>query len=389
MANKQNMSEVTVYEQFTDMGLKNGLLRGIYGYGFEEPSEIQSISIVPMKEKKDIIAQAQSGKGKTGAFVIGALQVIDENINCCQCIIMSNTHELANQTFNVISSIGSYMKIKPVLCIGGVKLLDNKEQLQKGGQFMIGTPGRIIDIITNRQYVDAKKIKLLILDEADELLTGDFRQRMQELISHLPENLQICLFSATFTDEILSLTQCFMNDPVKILVNKEELSLAGIKQFMILMNDDRAKLSTLYDLYKTLNVSQTMIYVNTKERANWLQKKLSEDNYVVAIIHSEMEHSQRSDILKRFKEGGFRILISTDILARGIDVQQVAIVINYDIPINFENYLHRIGRSGRYGKKGLAINFVLQKDSQKIKDIENYYSIKIEHMPSDINEYIR
>lgn len=376
------------YNQFSDMNLKMNLLRGIHSYGFEEPSSIQGLAIVPMTEKRDVIAQAQSGKGKTGAFTIGSLQIINEQIKECQCIIISNTHELANQTSNVISHLGSYLGIKPTLCIGGISLKENKEKLDNGSQIMVGTPGRICDIIINRNYIDTRKIKLLVLDEADELLMGDFRKNMQELVAHLPNSLQICLFSATFTDEILSLASLFMRNPVKILVKKEELTLEGIAQFQIIMKNDSIKIITLCDLYHKISMSQTMIYVNTKDRANWLQKRLSEDNFIVAIIHSEMTTQQRSEILEKFKMGGYRILISTDLLARGIDVQQVGIVINYDIPNNFENYLHRIGRSGRYGKRGLAINFVLEKELSKITEIENHFGIKITEMPANINEYI-
>jgi len=179
-----------------------------------------------------------------------------------------------------------------------------------------------------------------------------------------------------------------MQDPVKILVKKEELTLAGIKQFMIHMDDERSKLTTLFDLYRTLTINKTMIYANTKDRANWLYNELIKNNFTVAVIHSEMDSNRRAEIIERFRNGAYRISVSTDLLARGIDVQQVSIIINYDVPMNYENYLHRIGRSGRYGRRGLAINFVSPKELHRIKSIEEHYNIIIEVMPQDISEYI-
>ena len=383
----EKIHSVEVYENFEEMKLKDNLLRGIYSYGFESPSKIQSIAINPMMSGKDIIAQSQSGTGKTGAFVISTLQLIDDKLKGAQALIAVPTRELAFQVYDVCKNLGQYLNIKPVLCVGGLKIQDSKTDLEEGSIIVIGTPGRIIDMI-DRKYLSPKLIKLLILDEADEMLSISFLNQIKNIIKYLPKKSQICLFSATMPKEIVELTDQFMNDPQIILIKPEQLSVEGIKQFYINVQYDNWKFDTFCDLYDMISISQSIVYVNTKNKAEGLREKLYDKNFTVSIIHSDMKSEERAAIMTKFRNGGTRILISTDLLSRGIDVQQVSIVINYDLPNNRECYIHRIGRSGRFGRKGVAINFATKRDMWKIHELQSYYSTQINEMPTNINEFL-
>jgi len=378
--------KVEAYNNFEDLGLKDNLLRGIFSNGFEKPSVIQQRAIKPLIEKVDVIAQSQSGTGKTGTFAIGSLQRLDETNKNCQVIIIVNTRELADQINNVINKLSSYMDVKTALCVGGSSVIENKISLEEA-QIVVGTPGRIIDLIDHRKYLNTENVELLILDEADELLSTGFLDQLKTLINCIPSSTQICLFSATLTEKCLELTHLFMNDPVKILIKKNQLTLEGIKQFYINVDREQWKLDTLIDLYGLINTSQSLIYVNRKAKAKWLSSKLLEEDFTVSVIHSDLQQNERTEIMKQFRNGTSRVLISTDLLARGIDVQQVSVVINFDVPTDKENYIHRIGRSGRFGRKGVAINFVSSNDYSQLKDIENYYQTFIEEMPQDIANY--
>ena len=223
------MSEIESIGQFDNMNLKENLLRGIYGYGFEKPSTIQQKAIVPLINGKDLIAQAQSGSGKTGAFCIGALEKIDTNINNVQIIILSHTKELAQQTFNVFNNLGEFMNIKSSLLIGGINIDESKKILKKGVHAIIGTPGRVLHMLNDKCF-NINKMKLLIIDEADELLSIGFEEQLRNIIEILDNNIQIGLFSATLSEKCLLLTKYFMNEPLNIFVKKDELTLEGINQ---------------------------------------------------------------------------------------------------------------------------------------------------------------
>jgi translation initiation factor 4A len=386
MKQEDMSATLKAYSSFDEMSLKEQLLRGIYAFGFEKPSVIQSKAIAQITSGKEIIAQAQSGTGKTGTFVISMLQRIDETLNENQAIILAPTHELASQIKEIIVSLGSFLNINVALCIGKIKIWENKEHLNSS-HIVVGTPGRVFDMI-ERKYLDPTHIKLLIMDEADEMLSRGFKDQVRDIIEKLPTTVQICLFSATITAETLKITKSFMTDPVKILVPREQLSLDGIKQFHISLEEEEHKFDTLCDLYEALTISQSIVYVNTKNKVEWLRQHLEERSFSVSTIHSDMTSTERFVIIREFRKGASRILISTDLLARGIDIQQVSIVINYDVPSNVDNYLHRIGRSGRFGRKGVAINFVTGRDQRKITEIENHYNTSIEEMPADISTFL-
>lgn len=383
----ENTNSIEIVDSFDDMGLKENLLRGIYSHGFEKPSMIQSKAVVPISSGRDVLAQSQSGTGKTGAFVIGALQRIDDTKDGCQAMVVTPTRELAEQILDVCTSISQYVNVKPVLCVGGSNIYDAKKSIESGCTVVIGTPGRIIDMI-ERRFLSTENIKLMIMDEADEMLSNSFLQQIKIIIQNIPTTSQICLFSATLPVEVVDLTKKFMDNPQHILVKKEQLTLEGIKQFYIDVDNEKWKLDTFCDLYNIMSISQSMIYVNTKRKAESLQNLLKDRNFTVSVIHSNMSNSERSAIMKEFRNGGTRILISTDLLSRGIDIQQVSIVINYDLPNNKECYIHRIGRSGRFGRKGVAINFATSRDTWKLDELQEFYQTKIEPMPSNIAELI-
>ena len=376
-----NETDVGIYESFEDMGLKDNILRGIYSYGFEKPSEIQKRGIVKMIEGRDIIAQAQSGTGKTATFTIGMLESLNLELNNNQILIMSHTRELSHQIYNVISNISKYMKININLSMGGISIRENIDSLKKKPHIIIGTPGRVLDMIQNK-YINVDTLKMLILDEADELLSHIFITQIYDIFQYLPPKIQVCLFSATMNDSFFSITKKFMRDPVKILVKTEELTLEGIKQFYIDIERNDYKYETLCDIYSNISISQSIIYCNSIKMVDIISNKLNNDNFSVACIHGNMNQQERNQVVKEFRDGKSRVLISTDLLSRGIDIQQISIVINYDIPKNIESYIHRIGRSGRYGRKGVAVNFVTNNDREQLSYIEQYYNTDIPELPN-------
>jgi len=373
--------EVEIYDNFEDMGLTDTVLRGVYSYGFETPSEIQKRGIVQMMEGRDIIAQAQSGTGKTATFTIGMLESLDIERNTNQVLILSHTRELSQQIYNVIKNISKYMKLNINLSVGGVSMGENIESLRKNPHIIIGTPGRVLDMI-HKKFIHVNLLKMLILDEADELLSHIFITQIYDIFQNLPPNIQVCLFSATMNESFFSITKKFMRDPVKILVKTEELTLEGIKQFHIDIEKNEFKYDTLCDIYANISISQSIIYCNSIKIVDIISNKLNNDNFSVACIHGNMNQQERNQVVKDFRDGKSRVLISTDLLSRGIDIQQISIVINYDVPKNIDNYIHRIGRSGRYGRKGVAINFVTNNDREQLRSIEQYYNTEIPELPN-------
>ena len=372
---------------FDELELNENLLRGIYSYGFENPSPIQGKAIPVMNTKKDLIAQAQSGTGKTGAFSIGLLNNIDPNVNSIQALVINPTHELANQNYNVITSLSNYMNINVLSVVGGTSVKKCQEDINKLPHVIVGTPGRILDMI-NKGNLITKDIKILIFDEADEILSYGFKDSIYNIIQFIPKETQICIFSATMPNEVLDLTEKFMINPERILVQKENLTLDGIIQFYINVKHNDWKFETLIDIYDTINVSQCIIYINSKNKLMEICNLLKQRGFPVDCIHGDLSGDLRKSIMDNFKSGKLRMLLSTDLLSRGIDIQQLSLVINYDLPREKETYIHRIGRSGRYGRKGVSINFVTDRDIDYQNDIQKFYDTKIEEMPQNINDFL-
>ncbi|TKR86906.1 hypothetical protein L596_011405 [Steinernema carpocapsae] len=383
----ETSEDVEVIPTFDRMGLSENLLRGIYSYGFEKPSAIQQRAIKAIIKGRDVIAQAQSGTGKTATFSIGVLQSLDVQTRETQALVLSPTRELAVQIQRVILALGDYMNVQCHACIGGTNVGEDIRKLDFGQHVVSGTPGRVFDMI-RRRNLRTRSIKLLVLDEADEMLNKGFKEQLYDIYRYLPPGAQVVLLSATLPHEILEMTSKFMTDPIRILVKRDELTLEGIKQFFVSVDKEEWKFDTLCDLYDTLTITQAVLFCNTRRKVEWLAEKLKEANFTVCAMHGDMDQKERDEIMKEFRAGSSRVLISTDVWARGLDVPQVSLVINYDLPNNRELYIHRIGRSGRFGRKGVAINFVKTDDVRILRDIEQYYSTQIDEMPMNVADLI-
>jgi superfamily II DNA/RNA helicase len=394
IVNEENNTDITTegdsydpsyeIENWDDLNISNDLLRGIYAYGFEKPSPIQCKSIVPIIKGKDIIAQAQSGTGKTAAFSIGALSIVNLSENTTQILVLSPTRELTIQTAKVMSSLGQMMNgLKTQVLVGGSSIDEDASMLKNNIPHVIaGCPGRVYDMI-RRGNIVAKNIKLVILDEADEMLSSGFKEQIYNIFQTFNKNIQVALFSATLPEYINNITAKFMRDPVKVYVKVERLTLEGISQYYVAVEDDKQKYATLKDLYAIISVSQCIIYCNSVKRVADLYEAMVEDGFPVCCIHSNMDKTARDNSFTEFRTGKHRVLISSNVTARGIDIQQVSVVINFDVPKCVHTYLHRIGRSGRWGRKGVGINFITRRDLSKIKELEKYYSTQINELPAN------
>jgi len=384
---ESNYDKVT--DNFDDMNLREELLRGIYAYGFEKPSAIQQRAIVPCIAGHDVIAQAQSGTGKTATFAISVLESVDIQTKPikCQSLILAPTRELAQQIQKVVIALGDYMGVQCHACIGGTNVRADINSLEAGQHVVVGTPGRVFDMI-NRRALDPRDIKTFVLDEADEMLSRGFKDQIYDVFRFMSNKIQVILLSATMPSDVLEVTEKFMREPIRILVKKEQLTLDGIKQFYIGVEKEDWKLDTLSDLYEHLTITQAVIFCNTRRKVDWLTEKMHKRDFTVSAMHGDMDQKERDVIMREFRSGSSRVLITTDLLARGIDVQQVSLVINYDLPTNRENYIHRIGRGGRFGRKGVAINFVTEDDRRNLKDIEQFYNTQVDEMPMNVADLI-
>lgn len=393
-------------ESFEEMGLRPEIFRGILSYGFERPSVIQQRAIPAfIKHNRDIIAQAQSGTGKTATFSVALLQKIDEEDNYLQGLILAPTRELATQIHSVISSIGQFTKIRVSLVSGGGNVRECVDELHKERPHVIvATPGRICHLLRDR-YINTRHLSYFIMDEADQMLSSDFQEQVRDIVEQLPNNAehqtQIGLYSATMSPEMDAVAKRFMRNPIEIRVAREMLTLEGIRQYVVQLEDERHKIATLMDLYSSISIYQMMIYCNSKRGVEFLSRELRHERVPCEAIHGQMQTHERNDVMQRFRSGDLRVLITTDLLCRGIDVQQVSLVINYDFPREIESYLHRIGRGGRFGRKGFAINFVVNRsrdaydrrdsrrgrdnnDMQNFKHVVEYYETQIDPLPEDL-----
>lgn len=388
----------------TDADVIEKLFDGIEDHGFYKPTLIQTRIISPFFQGRDIVAQSQSGTGKTGAFTIGCLSRINPAKKYPQAVVISNTKDLAEQTFQTFKSISNRMGIDICLTIGG-DYMSVRENIKcaKKSHVIVGTPGRIENII-NKKALDTRKVRILIMDEADALLNEDFEETIESIAKSLLKKnrtLQTCIFSATYTEKTLELAELFLRkNPFKIEVKREELNLKEIEQFIVSLEKEDYKIETLKDLYSRLCISQSIIFVRTRHKANIVYNTMRADGHSIGVLHGSMKCGERMDTMRDFRKCKTRILIATNVLARGIDVQNIGVIINYDVPDDVNVYLHRIGRSGRYGTKGVAINFMVINqeprgefltDEQKMEKIQKYFKIQIEDLPQPeaINNILR
>ena len=378
------MTELDDWDGLISYKCDMNLLRGIYAYGFEEPSSIQKKAIIPILEGKDIIAQAQSGTGKTGAFTIGTLAKINTSEMTTQAIIISPTRELSKQIYSVINELGKMITgLNSTLLVGGQAIDEDITNLKSIPHVIVGCPGRINDMIRRRK-INISNTKIIVLDEADEMLSRGFKDQIYNIFQKCDEeSVQIALFSATLSQELMALSQSLLRDPIRILMRSEQLTLDGINQKYVLLETDDDKYETLKRLYSNFSSSQCIIYCNNVKRVIDLYNIMSEEGFPVCCLHSDQDQTVRTKYYDDFKSGRYRVLISTNITARGIDIQQVSTVINYDIPKDEHTYLHRIGRSGRWGRKGMAINFILSKDIRRLRTIEGFYKTEISELKDE------
>lgn len=373
---------------FESLSLKEGLLKGVYIYGFKTPSTIQVDGITAINSGTDCIIQSQSGTGKTTIFILGVLNNLVEN-DKCQAIIISPTRELSKQIYTFAREISQFTNYKIALCVGGTSIHDNKTSL-KNANVIIGTLGRINHMVNERK-ISLGNIKILVLDEADELLEDGLSEELSNICSNIPPKSQKCFISATISKNVLGITNELMTDPQKILLKKEEIVVELISQYYYDIEKEEDKLDLLLDLYNLINSSQAIIFCNTIRKVEWITEKMEEENFSITSIHGDMTSKERNQIVKDFRDGKTRILITTDLLSRGIDINQVNLVINYDLPLNKSTYIHRIGRCGRFGKQGVAISFVKMNDHKDLRSfnkMKKYYNMNIDELTDDVFENI-
>ena len=378
-------TDIVEFDNWEDLNIEPNLLRGIFSYGYEKPSPIQKKAIPSLIASRDIIAQAQSGTGKTATFTIGGLSQVNTAENATQMIVLAPTHELCNQIANVIKGIGSMLpNLRVQILIGGTSVEDDIQNLKHNvPHIIVGCTGRVYDMI-RRNYINTKKIKLVVLDEADEMLSAGFKEQVYNIFNYFTTKIQIALFSATMPDYIFAVAKKFMKNPIQITVKAEQLTLEGIAQYYVAVEDDRQKYMTLKDLYGFLSVSQCIIYANSVKRVADLYDAMVEDGFPVCRIHSGMDKADRDKAFCDFRSGVYRVLISSNVTARGIDIQQVSVVINFDVSKCVHTYLHRIGRGGRWGRKGVGINLITRRDIPKMREIDEFYGTEIKEIPANV-----
>ena len=371
-------------------GLKEDLLCGIYSCGFDFPSKIQGLAIPQIIKGKEILAQSHSGTGKTGAFAISALELIDETANDLQVLCISPTHELSQQSLIVFKKLASHMpNVRLSFTVGRTDRNQNLKELghnnkENTAQISVCTPGRLLDLLSSNARLFSS-VKVVIIDECDELLDGTFKEGIKNIIEKLPSGIQICLFSATLNKDVVEIANALLKDPIKILIKQEKMSLKNIKQTYVKVDNEEQKLMVMKDMLSTLPIEQFIVYVNSKKKSIWLKEMLENEQITVLTINGSQNKIERSDVLREFKDGKAKCLIATDLLSRGIDIQQLSLVINFDIPRadNLPCYIHRIGRSGRYDRAGFAISIVTENEMHVISKLSLTYNCSIEPLQED------
>lgn len=372
-------------QEFDELGLNENLLRGIRSYGFERPAALQQCAIRPLIDGRDVFAMSQSGTGKTATYVIGSLQRMDCNMPSTQILVLAPTRELACPIQKVAIALGDYLRLTSHACVN--RTLENATKLREKPHFVVGTPG-ILGEMVSKQVLSLDALKMFILDEVDEMMSRGFKGLIYDTMEILPPEVQLSVFSATMPADVLEAIKRFLKKPVRLTIKKEDLALEGVRQFYVAIEKEEWKLDTLIDLMDTLALKQLVIYCNTRRKVEFLASKLGSYGIDVFTIHADLDQNERELIMSKFVPGARGILISTDMLARGLDVQVFPAVVNFDLPQNMENYLHRIGRSDKFGMRGVAINFVTNNDVRTMKDIEKYYHTQIEECPIDIADML-
>lgn len=368
--------------EFEDYYLKRELLMGIFEKGFEKPSPIQEEAIPIILAGKDVLARAKNGTGKTAAFIIPCLEKVDASVNAIQVLMLVPTRELALQTSAIVMEIAKHMEIQVMASTGGTNLRDDIIRLYSPVHVMVATPGRVHDL-ADKGIADLSKCKIIVMDEADKLLSPEFQEVLEALIAKCKSDRQICLFSATFPVTVRAFKEKFLPDAYVINL-MDELTLRGITQYYAFV-EEKQKVHCLNTLFTKLDINQSIIFCNSVNRVELLAKKITELGYSCFYIHAKMKQPDRNRVFHEFRNGATRHLVCSDLFTRGIDIQSVNVVINFDFPKGSETYLHRIGRSGRFGHLGLAINLITYEDRFSLYKIEQELSTEIKPIPSMID----
>jgi len=369
--------------EFEDFCLKRELLMGIFEKGWEKPSPIQEASIPIALTGRDILARAKNGTGKTGAYTIPLLERIDVTKDFIQGMIIVPTRELALQTSQIAIEVSKHLGIKVMVTTGGTNLKDDIMRIYEKVHLVVATPGRILDLM-EKQVANVSKCRMMVLDEADKLLSQDFKGMLDRVISHLPGSRQILLYSATFPLTVETFMKKHLKDPYEINL-MDELTLKGITQYYAFVQE-RQKVHCLNTLFSKLQINQSIIFCNSTQRVELLAKKITELGYSCYYIHAKMAQAHRNRVFHDFRAGLCRNLVCSDLFTRGIDIQAVNVVINFDFPKMAETYLHRIGRSGRFGHLGVAINLITYDDRFALHRIEQELGTEIRPIPRDIDK---
>mmetsp|Transcript_34452 Transcript_34452/g.42455 ORF Transcript_34452/g.42455 Transcript_34452/m.42455 type:complete len:488 (+) Transcript_34452:101-1564(+) len=367
---------------FEDYFLKRELLMGIFEVGYEKPSPIQEEAIPLALAGRNILARAKNGTGKTAAFVIPCLEKTDTTKNYIQCCILLPTRELALQTSHIFKEIGKHMNVQVMVTTGGTSLKDDIMRLYNTVHIIVATPGRILDL-AGKGVADLSKCQTVVMDEADKLLSPEFQPILENLLGLCHPDRQIMLFSATFPVTVKGFKDKHIKNPYEINL-MEELTLKGVTQYYAFV-EERQKVHCLNTLFSKLEINQSMIFCNSVNRVELLAKKITQLGYSCFYIHAKMLQTHRNRVFHEFRNGATRHLVSSDLFTRGIDIQSVNVVINFDFPRNAETYLHRIGRSGRFGHLGLAINLITFEDRHNLYKIEQELGTEIKPIPSVID----
>merc|ERR1719436_57098 len=385
--NRKRTTDITATKgnEFEDFCLKRELLMGIFEKGWEKPSPIQEESLPISLSGRDIVARAKNGTGKTGAYIIPILEQIDPAKEGIQGLILVPTRELALQTSQIAIELAKHLKIKVMVTTGGTNLKDDIMRLDEKVQLIVATPGRILDLIEKNVAV-MDQCKVLCVDEADKLLSQDFQGMMDKLLSFLPPKRQILLYSATFPVTVESFTSKYMENS-HIINLMEELTLKGITQYYAFVQE-KQKVHCLNTLFRQLQINQSIIFCNSTQRVELLAKKITELGFSCYYIHSKMLQPHRNRVFHDFRAGSCRNLVCTDLFTRGIDIQAVNVIINFDFPKMSETYLHRIGRSGRFGHLGIAINLITYDDRHNLSNIETELCTEIRPIPKTVEKQL-
>ena len=382
---RRKTSDVTATKgnDFEEFCIKRELLMGIFEKGWEKPSPIQEASIPVALLGKDVLARAKNGTGKTGAFIIPVLQRVDTSLNHIQALIIVPTRELALQTSQICIELSKHIKARVMVTTGGTNLKDDIMRIYENVHIIIATPGRILDLM-DKKVAKVDKCKILVLDEADKLLSQDFKGLLDSVIAHLPKDRQILMYSATFPLTVENFMKKHLHDPYELNL-MDELTLKGVTQYYAFVQE-RQKVHCLNTLFSKLQINQSIIFCNSTQRVELLAKKIAELGYSCYYIHAKMSQPHRNRVFHDFRNGLCRNLVCSDLFTRGIDIQAVNVVINFDFPKMAETYLHRIGRSGRYGHLGIAINLITYEDRLVLHRVEQELGTEIKPIPKVIDK---